>query len=180
MYYLLEVLWFLLPAGGANLIPPVAARIWPTWNAPVDRGRIFYGKPLFGRTKTIRGFVVGILFSTIILYLQCIVHSKFYVFNDLEFREIFCNEWWLGPCFGFSALLGDLVKSFFKRRLNFQSGQSWFPWDQIDWVIGVLLVTYPLFKFSLGFILLALVLGILLSGGAKIIGYWLGINSNWI
>ena len=41
---------------------------------------------------------------------------------------------WLGLC----ALLGDLLKSFFKRRLTIAPGRPWIPFDEIDWVAGAL------------------------------------------
>ena len=34
------------------------------------------------------------------------------------------------------ALLGDLVKSFFKRRLNKEQGAEWLIADQFDFVLG--------------------------------------------
>jgi CDP-2,3-bis-(O-geranylgeranyl)-sn-glycerol synthase len=36
----------------------------------------------------------------------------------------------------FGALFGDMVKSFFKRQLGVASGKSWFPFDQIDYIVG--------------------------------------------
>jgi CDP-2,3-bis-(O-geranylgeranyl)-sn-glycerol synthase len=40
-------------------------------------------------------------------------------------------------CFG--ALLGDVVESFFKRRIGKDRGQDWIPFDQIDFLVGALL-----------------------------------------
>ena len=40
-----------------------------------------------------------------------------------------------------AALGGDLIKSLFKRQVDIQPGQPWFPFDQCDWLIGVLWLT---------------------------------------
>jgi CDP-diglyceride synthetase len=36
-------------------------------------------------------------------------------------------------------MTGDAVKSFFKRRLGITPGKSWFPFDQLDFVLGAIL-----------------------------------------
>jgi CDP-2,3-bis-(O-geranylgeranyl)-sn-glycerol synthase len=41
---------------------------------------------------------------------------------------------------GFAALVGDSLKSFFKRRLNLRPGAPWIPFDQIDFVVAALIV----------------------------------------
>lgn len=35
-------------------------------------------------------------------------------------------------------MTGDAVKSFFKRQRDMPPGSSWFPFDQLDFVIGAL------------------------------------------
>lgn len=40
-------------------------------------------------------------------------------------------------CFG--ALLGDIIESFFKRRVGKDRGQDWIPFDQIDFLLGAFL-----------------------------------------
>lgn len=37
---------------------------------------------------------------------------------------------------GLGAVLGDHVKSFFKRRQGIQPGDLWWPWDRVDYVFG--------------------------------------------
>ena len=45
----------------------------------------------------------------------------------------------LGALLGFGAMTGDAVKSFFKRQRGIPPGKSWFPFDQLDFVVGGLL-----------------------------------------
>ena len=47
----------------------------------------------------------------------------------------------MGPLFGLGALLGDAIESFFKRQREVPSGESWFPFDQFDYIIGGLLAS---------------------------------------
>lgn len=180
MHFVADVIWFLLPAGAANLIPPVAAKWFPRWDTSVDFGTTFRGRRIFGPHKTIRGLAFGILFSSITLFLQCLFSEAMPALKALQVGPSFCDLWWLGPLFGFAALFGDLAKSFFKRQFNIEAGRSWFPWDQVDWIIGVLIATYPIFEFNLVFAFTAVALGLVSSFAAKVVGYWIGVNSDWI
>ena len=44
-----------------------------------------------------------------------------------------------GAFVGFMALVGDAVKSYFKRRIGKDRGRPWFPFDQLDFVVFGLL-----------------------------------------
>jgi CDP-2,3-bis-(O-geranylgeranyl)-sn-glycerol synthase len=39
------------------------------------------------------------------------------------------------------ALLGDLLKSFFKRLAHRPPGTAWVPFDQIDYILGAVVAT---------------------------------------
>ena len=43
-------------------------------------------------------------------------------------------------CFG--ALLGDIIESFFKRRIGKKRGEDWIPFDQIDFILGVFFFSF--------------------------------------
>ena len=60
--------WFFLPAGIANMSPVLASRIsWlKSWDTPLDFGKSFRGKPIFGKNKTWRGIVFGTLSAIIV------------------------------------------------------------------------------------------------------------------
>lgn len=51
--------------------------------------------------------------------------------------------WWaialFGAFVGFMSLVGDAVKSYFKRRTGRDRGKPWFPFDQLDFVVFGLL-----------------------------------------
>jgi CDP-2,3-bis-(O-geranylgeranyl)-sn-glycerol synthase len=47
-----------------------------------------------------------------------------------------------GAILGFAALVGDAVKSFFKRRRGKDRGAPWVPFDQLDFVVFGLLAAF--------------------------------------
>ena len=179
MDFLLSILWFLAPAGMANTIPPVAAKLLPNWDWPLDFNQQWRGQRIFGAHKTFRGVVAGIIASFLIHQLQRYLVSQHESLQGLSINENYYT-WWLGPWMGFSALMSDAIKSFLKRQKRIKPGHSWYFWDQADWLIGTILGCYWFIDFQLPFIAGAILLGIVLSLAGHVIGYWLKINKESI
>lgn len=144
---IVTAIWFLLPAAVANVVPIFSAAIpgLRRWNAPIDGGRTFRGHELLGSHKTWRGLISGIIAATITLWLQQVA-----VEHTVWLRELTSNIDYaslptllLGPLFAIGALGGDAVESFFKRQRDIKSGHAWVPFDQIDYIIGAVIVTLP-------------------------------------
>ncbi|MFA5895060.1 MAG: CDP-archaeol synthase [Candidatus Shapirobacteria bacterium] len=166
-----KLFWVMLPAGIANMIPPMAVKLWPKWNTPIDMGKSWNGKRIFGDHKTVRGFVTGILAAEIV----------FLLLKNITIREV--NHplpWFFGAIMGIGALSGDAIKSFFKRRLNIPSGVSWFPWDQTDWFFGIVVVSLPWVIFNWIEVLVMLTVGLFLHLLFKVLGYLLKLNKTLI
>lgn len=180
MNLLYQVLWFLIPAGVANLIPPVAARVLPRWETPMDLGLHWRGQQLLGSHKTLRGLLTGTLMATVAHQLQVLLAGEFSSLNGLAISPLFYEYRWLGAWLGFTALLGDALKSLIKRQLRIAPGKPWLPWDKIDWVIGCLAGSWLLLPVSPGFAATAILGGLVLSSLGRIIGYWLKINDKWL
>lgn len=180
MNLLLQVIWFLIPAGVANLVPPVAARLLPRWETPMDFGLHWRGQQLLGSHKTLRGLLTGTLMATVAHHFQVLLAEEFSRLDGLAVSPLFYEYWWMGTWLGFTALLGDGLKSLIKRQLRIAPGRPWLPWDKIDWIIGCLLGSWFLFPFSTGFVLAALATGLVLSVLGRIAGYWLNINKDWL
>ena len=130
-------IWFILPAYVANMVPAILHRFFGKYNFPVDFGKGFFdGRRIFGDGKTWNGLVFGILAGGLVGLLQA------YAFGVPQGPGIGAgqiNGLKFGFILGAGALFGDLVKSFFKRRLNFERGKMWFPFDQIDFILGAFL-----------------------------------------
>jgi len=98
---------------------------------PIDFGKKFSdGNRIFGDGKTWRGFIVGsvagILVGLLLIFLQATYGLTFLPAMTIAGATLFAV----------GALLGDLAKSFFKRRLGKPSGSKWPVADQYDLVAG--------------------------------------------
>ena len=130
----------MLPAYIANMIPPLVKNQFKFLAIPIDGGRKWKGKPIFGRNKTWRGIVAGVVISTAIFLIQRYLYS-FESFRLVSMFDYTTATVWIGILLGFGALFGDSVESFFKRRVGIKSGKPWIPFDQTDFTIGALLLT---------------------------------------
>ncbi|MBU0681320.1 MAG: CDP-archaeol synthase [Proteobacteria bacterium] len=131
-----EMILFLL---WVNLLPPLTHLLLGErlrWR--LDGGLVFFDKqPLFGSHKTIRGVVASVLGAAV---------GSFF----------FGLPWWLAASAAFLAMVGDLLSSFIKRRLQLPVGSSVFVLDQIfEAVFPLLLINRYT---SLGWLQFALVL----------------------
>jgi CDP-2,3-bis-(O-geranylgeranyl)-sn-glycerol synthase len=150
---ILFALWFFLPAGIANMVPIFVARIpqLQKYDAPMDLGRTYRGKRIFGPHKTWRGLIAGIIAGTLTLALQQ------YLFSESAWIRSFAGQvdypslptLVMGPLFAIGALGGDAIESFFKRQRGIPAGHGWFPFDQIDFIIGGAIATMPFVSLTL-------------------------------
>lgn len=182
MTFFLQCLYFMMPAYIANMAPVFAEKfgVLKFLARPIDGGRTFRGAQIFGEHKTWRGFVVGVASAVVIIWLQNFLYA-FSVFQEISLVNYFeINLWFLGFLFGFGALFGDLIKSFFKRRAGVASGAPWIPFDQIDFVLGALIFVNFIFKTSWPLVVVVLLVTPILHILANRIGYFLKIkNTKW-
>lgn len=150
---LLFALWFFLPAAFANGVPVLVAKVpqLKRFEAPMDFGRTYRGKRIFGAHKTWRGFIAGVLTSTLTLWLQQLAVQHFGWTQWLTSQVDYVNlpTFIMGPIFGAAALAGDAIESFFKRQRGTPPGHGWFPWDQLDYILAAALATSPFVPLSL-------------------------------
>jgi len=138
---ILQALYLMLPAYFANMAPVFATRIFNGHLAlPIDLGKIYKGKEILGKNKTWRGLVAGILASILIIYLQQYLYSVEFFKSISLFDYTKINLILYGFLFGFGVILGDAVKSFIKRRVNLKPGDKWIPFDQLDFLGGLILI----------------------------------------
>lgn len=139
---ILALVAFFLPAGLSNMAPVLANKIpgLNRWKTPLDFGREYRGKRIFGQNKTWRGLLSGTLLSGI---------AGILIYSQLELPTS-APAFLIGAALGAGALLGDSIESFFKRQANVPSGDSWFPWDQSDYIIGGLLFSALFVQLQLG------------------------------
>jgi len=117
------------------------------------------GQRLFGSHKTVRGLLTGVIAASIIGLLQGNVV--------------------MGTVMGLGALWGDAMKSFFKRQFKINPGARWSPWDQIDFVIGAIIFSFPIAPQPFYFYLVAVLLIGFGSLFFSYIGYKMRIKNNF-
>ena len=129
--WLWQPLWFILPAYMGNTTPIFVKKL-KFLDQPVDFGFKIKGKRLFGQNKTWRGLFFGSLAG---------------IFTGLcQARGIR-----VGFVLGLGALLGDLLGSFIKRRLNMAPGEPHVLLDQTPYVLVPMVIYACFWPFPLTF-----------------------------
>jgi len=122
---IIEALKFILPAYCANAIPVIIGG-----GKPLDLGKNYKdGRRIFGENKTFRGFFSGLIIGSLV----GIAENLFFGYPIL-----------FGFITSLGALTGDLVKSFFKRRIGLKPGKMLPVADQLDFVLGATLFSFLL------------------------------------
>lgn len=161
---LADLVWFMAPAYAANMAAPFA-RFWPGWNRPLHEAH-------FGSHKTVAGFGLGVVAALAASGLQSAMGGT---------AHRIALPWWLaGLGFGLGAMGGDALKSLFKRRRGVPPGQPWIPFDQLDFVVGALLLVGPFTMLSLGDVATLALLSFAGDIAVNRVSYRLGIKrSPW-
>jgi len=138
---------------------------------PLDFGKKLRKHRIFGEGKTFRGLILGVLFGTVAgNVMGFLLVGTTFSLGSIEFYTA------LGLLLSIGAMFGDLVKSFFKRRLGFTSGQMLPLIDQLDFIIGAIalgsLVYVPGLKTVIFLIIITPLIHLLLN----IIGYLLKLK----
>lgn len=152
------------------------------FDTPLDFGKSFRGKRIFGSHKTWRGLIAGIIFGTITLGIQqlLVLHSGW--LQDWTSRVDYSHlpTLVLGPLFAIGALGGDAIESFFKRQRGIAPGRGWFPFDQIDYIIGAAVASIPFVSLSLLEYFALIAMWLLIHVVASAIGYFMGVKEHLI
>ena len=175
--FLLKCFYLMLPAYFANMAPVMVKKI-NILVFPIDFNKKINKKPILGRNKTFKGLVFGIVFSIIIVYIQSLLHN-FDFFKNISFLDY--QNWLLfGLLMGSGALTGDLIKSFFKRRIGLKPGTKFVPFDQTDFVVGALIFIMPIFELTLKIFVTSLLLSFVLHIIVNHLAFYMKIrNEKW-
>jgi CDP-2,3-bis-(O-geranylgeranyl)-sn-glycerol synthase len=123
-------MWLMLPAYIANSMAVVFGG-----GTPMDLGLKWTdSQRVLGDGKTIKGLIGGTACGITAGLLQIYIASIF----SIQFVPTITAIITLS----FGALLGDIVKSFFKRRIGFVRGAELPLIDQLDFVAGAWILTY--------------------------------------
>ena len=136
--FIISCLYFFLPAYFANMTPPLArnAKIFDFFAKPVDFGKTWRGKRIFGDHKTWRGAASALIVGMGVALLQWWLYQFSWAMelSLLDYKSV--NLWAFSLLFAGGAVAGDLGAAFVKRRMNLPPGAPFIPWDQTNYVIG--------------------------------------------
>ena len=113
---------------------------------PIDGGRRWRGRPIFGHSKTFRGPLCVAAGTAAAFAVQQPLLARVDALGSLV--ELAALPWWLGALAGAGAELAELPNSFAKRRLGIAPGATargslgvvFYAWDQLDLLLGYWLV----------------------------------------
>lgn len=156
-----DALKFIFPAYCANALPVIAGG-----GLPMDFGAIFRdGRPIFGKNKTFQGFFAGLAVGTGVGLVESVVFGYPIFFGFL---------------LSLGALFGDLTGAFIKRRLSIPPGGLLPVVDQIDFIVGAIVFSFPLFLeiFSWELIVAVLIITPPVHLLTNFVAYKLGLKNN--
>jgi len=165
-WLILKALYFFLPAYFANMAPVIFRKI-PWLGVPVH-------EKLFGQHKTWRGLIIAPIIGVVIFSLQKYAHQAgFQALSLIDYSDFSLG---LGFCLGAGAILGDLLKSYYKRKEGIPPGEPWIPWDQMDFVVGGLIGSLFYYVPSISVVMILLIASPSLHIVVNHIVYWLKIR----
>jgi CDP-2,3-bis-(O-geranylgeranyl)-sn-glycerol synthase len=171
---ILFALWLFWPAGVATLLPVLAAHapLVRRWNQAMDGGRSWRGKRILGDHKTWRGFLAGWIGGSMWALTQSIWYDHS-AFVQGIYPEHFNPDLFLltGVIISLGAVIGDAIGSFFKRQLDIPSGKSWFPYDQLDFILGGIVCSLAVTRLSWSLYLFIIVIWLCVHLLFGLLGY---------
>ena len=139
---IIQAFWIAIPIYIAN-----ASAVIVGGGTPIDSGKSWKdGRRILGDGKTWRGLFAG-AFLGMTAGFGLAVAASYLSTSEYSFLRLTNFEGFplmipilFSLCFG--ALLGDIIESFFKRRIGKDRGQDWIPFDQLDFIVGALILQF--------------------------------------
>jgi CDP-2,3-bis-(O-geranylgeranyl)-sn-glycerol synthase len=181
---LLTAVQLFTPLAGGALLHGVCIRMdWARpLKRPVDHGRTFRGRRLFGDNKTYRG-IFAIAAGTAAAFLA---QSMVPALQPAALRPLSAASVGVfGFAFGAAAMLGELPNSFLKRQLDIAPGEAgrgaagilFYVVDQIDFLVGAWIVGALALRPTVSLIAWSAVYVFLMHQVITVIGYALGMRA---
>lgn len=173
-------IWFGLPAWIANATPVLGGG-----GKPIDGGRCYSdGRRILGDGKTIRGFIVGIIFGILTglgqMFAAPYLHPLLGQFVTVtpEMELVLYMQLPVAILMSFGALTGDIVGSFIKRRVNVKSGDPSPFMDQLGFILMALVFAYPLIQPDAIYVVILILFTLGIHWISNALGYLLGLKKN--
>jgi len=148
---IIQAFWIIIPAYIAN-----ASAVLSGGGIPIDFNKKYKdGKRILGDGKTWNGLIIGgfigitagfAMATSAPMINQILLENKIDTLSVTNF-EGFPFMIPIIASITYGALLGDIIESFFKRRRNIERGKDWIPFDQLDFILGVLFFSFLMSSF---------------------------------
>jgi CDP-2,3-bis-(O-geranylgeranyl)-sn-glycerol synthase len=159
LYDLLIAVYVAIPTYVANSTPVLLGG-----GPPIDRGREFVdGRRIFGTNKTVRGFTYGLLLGSAAGLAEAILFRNYLLVPA-------------GILASLGALLGDLLGAFLKRRLDIPPGHPLPVVDQLDFILGALVLVSPLLNVTMGAVLILVIATVPIHLLSNVVAYMLRLK----
>lgn len=169
LFNLIEAIWLILPAFAVNgLIPLVGLR---KNNHPIDGGRSFRGKPIFGPGKTWEGLIFGCFIGILIATIEMLAFPYLPFDASPVLLTIIPMSPVLGLLLGLGTISGDMAGSFIKRRVGLPRGAIAPLLDQEDFLLMSLFFVSFIVVIKLDWVLLLVIITPIIHLVASMIGY---------
>lgn len=190
IWYLIVFTFILMwPAYLANMFPVIWAKIpglKKLSEIPLDGGRSLGKNRILGDHKTLGGVVAAVVGGAIGGLMSFSYVASFWQPLEIYSKNILLFAFF-GAVLGFGAILGDSLKSFFKRRVGIASGKAWPFFDQVDFVIGAWIASWFITGLEDAFsssgtwmyFVVALIITPLLHLFSNVVAYKLGLKKVW-
>lgn len=158
-----QALWFIFPAYAANAAP-ILIKGW----RPLDFGKKLGAQRLLGDGKTIEGAAGGVLAGTISGLLQ---NALLPLLPGELGLVTFSMQ--LLILLSVGAIVGDMIGAFVKRRAGIPRGYPAPLLDQLDFLVGALVMASAVTAISKSTILVLLILTPIIHIATNRISFWL-------
>jgi hypothetical protein len=187
---LLEMTYQILFLGSPLLPAAIAHGLcvkydWFNWlKRPLDFGRRFKGKKIFGDHKTWRAPVIYVVFCTLGTMVQTWLQGRGDLPPWLSLVDYEAGGFIVGVLLGLGMAAGELPNSFLKRQLEVEPGKrkkgllgiAFFLFDQVDLAIGIWVFLFLLMRPSWVLVAWSFLLTIVLHVAVSTVGYFLGMR----
>jgi hypothetical protein len=153
-----RALWLTAPIliAGIAHVAVITLDLAPGLARPIDAGHRWRGRPILGRNKTWRGFVVMPAATAVTIAAQQGIAARSRRVAALApLASAAPPAWIVGAICGFAYVLAELPNSFVKRRLGIAPGTSGqraraaqYVVDQLDSVVGCAVAVRALYRIT--------------------------------
>ena len=161
--FLVMLVAYLLPLYVANATPIIFHG-----SIPVDLGKKYKGERILGKGKTILGALCGVLGGTFIGIIFGLLFP--------QIRILIPHYSIIIILLSSGAIIGDMTKSFAKRRKGIKSGGRWFLVDQLDFIVGGLIFSLLVRIPEIGIVIFLLVVTVFIHTATNIIAFKLKLK----